>query len=60
MSYEFDENFDVIVVGTGHAGVEAVSYTHLWNTEAISVVKDEQNIVDFHGIVEIPYQLLLF
>ena len=35
MSYEFDENFDVIVVGAGHAGVEAslaaapVSYTHL-------------------------------
>ena len=23
MSYEFDENFDVIVVGAGHAGVEA-------------------------------------
>ena len=28
--------------------------------EAIKVVKDEQNIVDFHGMVEIPYQLLLF
>ena len=22
--------------------------------------EDEQNIVDFHGMVEIPYQLLLF
>ena len=30
MSYEFDENFDVIVVGAGHAGVEASLAAAAW------------------------------